>query len=81
MSIQERKMGMIQTINVHNFKAIIDNWRENPNMIPKKQWLTFNRGLFLVIDNTGGKCIVHEFTNVDAAIAYSKESNAEWNNN
>lgn len=67
---------MIRTINVHNFKAIIENWHVNPKMIPREQWMTFNRGLFLVIDNTKGECTVHEFTNVDAAIAFSKESNA-----
>lgn len=67
---------MIRTINVHNFKAIIDNWHKNPKLIPKKQWLTFDRGLFLVIDNTQGNCCVHEFSDVDAAIAFSKESNA-----
>ncbi len=67
---------MIRTINVHNFKAVIENWHVNPKMIPRKQWMTFDRGFFLVIDNTEGKCQIHRFTDVDAAISFSKEGRA-----
>ena len=63
---------MIQTVGVKQFHAILKHWRRSPDTIPKKQWLTFDRGVFLVIDNNKGQCKVKEFYQVDDAIAYSK---------
>lgn len=63
---------MIKTIGVKQFYKIIYFSKQKIEEVPREQWLTFDRGKFLVIDNRLGQCDVREFSSVSEAITYSK---------
>ena len=65
---------MARAVGVDTFKRIIEAWGADKSQIAQEQWLTYDRGLFIGIDNTTGDCWVEQFETEGELIAWLEGS-------